>query len=60
MSEIPPESTGDPTIDAALERLDTLAARPVHEHPAELEAIHRVLRDALSSAGRDDAGSEGP
>jgi|GEM_PF-7030816 len=38
----------DPEIEAALERLDALDQRPVHEHPAEFEAIHRVLRDTLS------------
>ncbi len=40
--------TGDPVIDEALLRLDSLDSRPVQEHPAELEAIHRVLRDTLS------------
>ena len=42
------ESTGDQVIDQALARLNALDSRPVHEHPAELEAIHRVLRDTLS------------
>ena len=41
-------STGDPVIDEALARLDALDHRPVHEHPAEFEAVHRVLRDTLS------------
>lgn len=41
-------STGDPVIDEALVRLDSLDHRPVHEHPAEFEAVHRVLRDTLS------------
>jgi len=41
-------STGDPVIDEALARLNSLDHRPVQEHPAELEAVHRVLRDTLS------------
>lgn len=42
------ETTGDQVIDQALERLEALDGRPVQEHPAEFEAIHRVLRDTLS------------
>lgn len=51
-----PVLTGDPVIDEALLRLDALDGRPVDQHPAEFESIHRVLRDALSGVRRDDAG----
>ena len=52
--------TGDPVIDAALDRLVSLDSRPVHEHPAEFEQIHKVLREALASAGRDVPTVEAP
>ncbi|MEJ7635545.1 hypothetical protein [Aeromicrobium sp.] len=47
------ESTGDPRIDEALERLDGLGERDITDHPAEFDAIHRVLRESLANAGRD-------
>lgn len=46
----PAVHTGDPAIDDALDRLDTLDERDVEEHPAVFEHVHRVLRDALSGA----------
>jgi hypothetical protein len=40
-------ATGEPRVDAALARLDELAARPVTEHRAVFEDVHRQLRDVL-------------
>ena len=40
-------ATGDPRVDAALARLGELAARPVTEHRAIFEDVHRRLRDVL-------------
>jgi hypothetical protein len=40
-------STGEPRVDAALARLDDLAGRPVTEHRAVFEDVHRRLRDVL-------------
>jgi hypothetical protein len=43
----PREATGEPRVDAALARLDELAGRPVTEHRAVFEDVHRRLRDVL-------------
>jgi hypothetical protein len=40
-------ATGEPRVDAALARLAELAARPVTEHRAVFEDVHRRLRDVL-------------
>jgi hypothetical protein len=40
-------ATGEPRVDAALARLDELAGRPVAEHRAVFEDVHRRLRDVL-------------
>jgi hypothetical protein len=40
-------ATGEPRVDAALARLDELAGRPVTEHRAVFEDVHRRLRDVL-------------
>jgi uncharacterized coiled-coil protein SlyX len=40
-------ATGEPRVDAALARLDELAGRPVTEHRAIFEDVHRQLRDVL-------------
>jgi hypothetical protein len=40
-------STGEPRVDAALARLDELEGRPVSEHRAVFEDVHRRLRDVL-------------
>jgi hypothetical protein len=40
-------ATGEPRVDAALGRLDELAGRPVTEHRAIFEDVHRRLRDVL-------------
>ena len=39
--------TGEPRVDAALARLDELAGRPVTEHRAIFEDVHRRLREVL-------------
>jgi hypothetical protein len=43
----PRPSTGEPRVDAALARLDELKGRPVNEHRAVFEDVHRRLRDVL-------------
>jgi hypothetical protein len=43
----PRPATGEPRVDAALARLDELAGRPVAEHRAVFEDVHRRLRDVL-------------
>jgi hypothetical protein len=40
-------ATGEPRVDAALARLDELAGRPVTEHRAIFEDVHRRLKDVL-------------
>jgi len=40
-------ATGEPRVDAALERLDELERLPVTEHRAVFEDVHRRLRDVL-------------
>lgn len=40
-------ATGEPRVDAALATLDELAGRPVTEHRAIFEDVHRRLRDVL-------------
>jgi hypothetical protein len=42
-----PPATGEPRVDAALARLGELAGRPVTEHRAIFEDVHRRLRDVL-------------
>jgi hypothetical protein len=40
-------ATGEPRVDAALAKLDELAGRPVTEHRAIFEDVHRRLREVL-------------
>ena len=40
-------ATGEPRVDATLARLDELAGRPVTEHAAIFEDVHRRLREVL-------------
>jgi hypothetical protein len=37
------------TVDVALERLEDLDARPVAEHVAVYDEVHRLLQDALAA-----------
>jgi hypothetical protein len=59
-------ATGEPRVDAVLARLDELAGRPVTEHRAIFEDVHRRLRDVLGeldtrepSQDAQDAGGAG-
>ncbi len=56
----PIEPTGHARIDEALERLDGIAGRDITSHPEEFDAIHRVLRESLAHAGRDEDVPESP
>ena len=42
------EPTGDPEIDAALDKLDDLPDRPVSEHHDHLARAHETLHAALN------------
>ncbi len=44
-------------IEAALERIDSLRARPLSEHAEAFEELHTALTDALSSI--DPSASDG-
>lgn len=43
-----PAGTRDDRVDQALTRLAELDGRPVHEHAAVVEDVHRALQDALA------------
>lgn len=45
-------ATGVEAVDAALEALAELADRPVAEHVAVLDDVHRRLQDALTDLDR--------
>ena len=51
-------ATGEPRVDAALARLDELAGRPVTEHRAIFEDVHRRLRDVLGELDTRQAHAE--
>lgn len=50
---MPEELTGAPTtatgVEQALSRLASLDGRPVDEHVAVLDEVHRLLQDALAT-----------
>jgi hypothetical protein len=50
-------ATGEPRVDAALARLDELSGRPVTEHRAIFEDVHRRLRDVLGELDTRPQGS---
>ena len=50
-------ATGEPRVDAALARLDELTGRPVTEHRAIFEDVHRRLRDVLGELDTREQGS---
>jgi hypothetical protein len=61
----PRPATGEPRVDAALARLDELPGRPVSEHRAIFEDVHRRLRDVLGELDTrepspEDARGAGP
>ena len=41
------------TINIALTRLSALEDRPVHEHVAVFDEVHRLLQDALATLDED-------
>jgi hypothetical protein len=47
----PRPATGDRQVDEAVSQLEDLAGRPVAEHPAVFERVHRSLTEALGDAG---------
>ena len=53
-------ATGEPRVDAALARLDDLAGRPVAEHRAIFEEVHRRLRDVLGELDSRQPPATGP
>jgi len=53
-------ATGEPRVDAALARLDDLAGRPVAEHRAIFEDVHRRLRDVLGELDARQPPAPGP
>jgi hypothetical protein len=44
-----PEGYGDPRVDAAMARLESVADRPAADQVAEFESVHRVLQDTLAT-----------
>lgn len=42
------DHTGEPRVDAALERLGALGGEPPAGHVAVYEDVHRLLQDALA------------
>ncbi|MGJ9412216.1 hypothetical protein ACHAAC_05860 [Aeromicrobium sp. CF4.19] len=46
---------GRPELEELLERVSALDTMDLPHHVAELDAVHRVLRDVLAAAGRNDA-----
>jgi len=49
-SLLPPTSTGDVRVDAALAGLDDLSQVPVHEHIEAYERVHNQMARALGDA----------
>jgi hypothetical protein len=49
-----PGPTGHERVDAALARLDELAAAPVADHVEVFEDVQRGLQDALASIDHDE------
>jgi len=52
----PVEATGEPRVDAALDRLSELEGAPVAEHVEVFTDIHARLTGALADPGDDAAG----
>lgn len=48
------DPTGHDRVDEALERLAGLDEVEIVGHPEQFDAIHRVLRESLANAGRDE------
>lgn len=48
MTELPGPDTGDAAVDAAIRTLQGLDGRPLREHVAVLDGVHRALSDRLA------------
>jgi hypothetical protein len=46
-------AAGHPGLEEALDRIDALDDVDLDQHPAEFDAIHRALREALTDARTD-------
>jgi hypothetical protein len=57
---VEPGATGHTRIDEAVSRLAGLDDLEITHHPEEFDAIHRVLRESLASAGRDGNAPDAP
>lgn len=59
-----PGTTGDPQVDAALDKLADLADLPLNQHPAVFEQVHGALTGALGTLDSGTAdyrpGDSGP
>lgn len=44
----PPQPTGVPAVDVAVEKLKELDGLPTGEHVAVYDEVHRLLQDALA------------
>jgi hypothetical protein len=51
-------AAGHPGLEDALARLDALDGVDIDDHPAEFDAIHRALQEALADAGHE--ATDGP
>lgn len=49
----PAAGTGDPRIDAAVDRLADLDRMPVREHAQRYDEVHAALQDTLYSLDED-------
>ena len=49
------EATGNPEVDAALDRLRELGEQPTSAHPGLYDEVHRALQDALGRIGQPAA-----
>jgi hypothetical protein len=47
-SLLPPSTTGEPSVDAALAALADLSEQPVMQHVAAFEGVHTALSEALA------------
>ena len=54
----PIEATGDPRVDAALERLAELDGAPVSEHVEVFTDVHARLTGALADLGDEAMGND--
>jgi hypothetical protein len=53
------ENTGDERVDAALDKLDTVASLPLAAQVTVFDDVHRLLQDALSDGAPGPGGPSG-